>query len=153
MFSALIAQIEDRRFAFRVEDVHEVVRAVAVTALPRAPAVVEGVIDYRKTTVPVLNLRRRFGYAPRALNLTDRFVVATSAGRMVALRVDGVEEVISFDAAKVESAEGFWAAGGVVDGVVRLEDDLVLVARMDAFLSQTEATVLEEALAASLEGE
>lgn len=153
MFPVLIADIDDRRFGFRVEDVHEVVRAVAVTALPGAPPVVEGVIDYRQTTLPVLNLRRRFGYPPRALNLTDRFVIATAGGRKVALRVDAVQDVTSLDQESVESAEGLWALGGLVAGVVRLEEDLVLIAEMESFLSHTETAALEEALSAPREAE
>ena len=142
-----MVELDGGRYALRIEEVEEVVRAVAVTPLPGVPAVVEGVIDVRGAVVPVLGLRRRFELPLRAPTLGDRFVLASAGGRRVALRVDEVEEVREIDDAELEPAEAVWSAGGRISGVVRLESGMVLFAEMDSFLSQVEAEALDTALA------
>lgn len=148
MTRILVVELDGGRYALRIEEVDEVVRAVAVTPLPGVPPVVEGVIDVRGEVLPVLGLRRRFGLPLRAPALGDRFVLARAGGRRVALRVDEVEEVREIDESELEPAEGVWTAGGRIAGVVRLESGMVLFAEMDSFLTQVEAEALDVAMAA-----
>src|SRR5436309_14010618 len=56
----LIFEVGSQRYGLPAAGVRELVRAVTVTPLPRAPAIVEGVIDLRGTIVPVLDIRARF---------------------------------------------------------------------------------------------
>lgn len=150
--TVLVVHLAGGRYAVRADDVREVVRAVAVTPLPGLPPVVEGVIDYRGEIVPVVSLRSRFRLPARPPELGDRMVIADGAGRRVALRVDEVETVEGLEPAAVSEAEGLWAAGQRVAGVVRLGEGLVLIAEMGAFLSETEAAAVDEALAAAAGG-
>ena len=53
-------QLGAEEFGLDVFQVHEILRWQEPTAVPRAPAFVEGVLDVRGTLVPVLDLRRRF---------------------------------------------------------------------------------------------
>jgi purine-binding chemotaxis protein CheW len=53
--------VGDVTYAVRIELVREIVNPLEVIALPRAPASVRGVADYRGEVVPVVDLRERFG--------------------------------------------------------------------------------------------
>ena len=48
----LVFHLNAQRYGLPVADVQEVVRAVAVAPLPKAPRIVEGVIDVRGRLVP-----------------------------------------------------------------------------------------------------
>lgn len=48
-------------YAVRIDVVREIVNPLAIVDLPRAPATVKGVADYRGDVVPVVDLRERFG--------------------------------------------------------------------------------------------
>src|SRR5215510_13088590 len=69
----LIFELSGLRFALPMCDVIEVVRAVAIRALPAAPPITLGVIDVRGEIVPVLDVRVRFGLMHKALDLSDQF--------------------------------------------------------------------------------
>ena len=70
----LLFTLEGQRYALPLEDVRELVRAVRLTPLPRAPAVVEGLLNLRGELLPVLDLRRRFRLPARRLSASDRKV-------------------------------------------------------------------------------
>ena len=56
----LLFTLEAQRYALPAADVRELVRAARLTPLPRAPDVVEGLLNLRGELLPVLDLRRRF---------------------------------------------------------------------------------------------
>jgi purine-binding chemotaxis protein CheW len=56
----LVFEVAGRRYGLPADDVQELLRAVSIVPLPRAPAVVEGVINLRGKVVPVLDVRGRF---------------------------------------------------------------------------------------------
>lgn len=142
---ALVFRIDDQRYALPAEDVAEVLAAVTIARLPKAPAVVEGIIDLRGRLVPVLDLRARFRHPPRALDLSDRLVVARAAGRLVALRVD---EAIGLEPmGQVRALDGLVPRAGYVAGVARLDDGLVLVHDLATFLTEAESEAIDRALA------
>src|SRR5262245_6063358 len=84
----LVVASDGGTLALPSSDVVEVVRAVAVTPLPKAPAIVEGVMNVRGKVVPVINVRARLGLSAREIAPSDHFVIARVAGREVALHVD-----------------------------------------------------------------
>lgn len=142
----LVFTLDDQRFALPVGVVHETLAAVAVTPLPAAPVVVDGVIDVRGDVVPVYDLHVRFGREPRPIRASEHFVLADAGNRMVALRVDRVQELIQVAAHDVTGARPDDPRMRHVAGVVRLPDGIALLQDLSAFLSQAEAATLDSAL-------
>jgi purine-binding chemotaxis protein CheW len=129
-----------------VADVQEVVRAVALAPLPKAPLIVEGVISVRGRLVPVLDVRTRFQLLARALTPADFFVLARAEERLVALRVDAGVHLVQLAESDVESLEDVVSGSGYVSGVGKLPDGLVLIHDLRTFLASAEAIQLDEAL-------
>jgi purine-binding chemotaxis protein CheW len=144
----VIVELEGQRYGLRADAVREIVRAATITPLPNAPAVVEGVINVRGSVVAVLDLRRRFGLPARALDPSEYFALARAGDREVALRVDRAIELVSVDPAAVDRAEPILRRSRYLAGVAKLDDGLVLIHDLEAFLSEAEAASVDEALAA-----
>lgn len=144
----LIFQLDGVRFALPSSDVDEIHRAVAIVPLPKAPAIVEGIIDVRGRVVPVLDVRARFRLPPRAPRHTDHLILARAAERQVALRVDRALDVLSIDPAAIAPSA---VASGVeyVAGVAKLPDGLVLIHDLKTFLDAAERDSLARAVAAA----
>ncbi len=91
----LVFELEGGLYALPVERVREIVRARALTAVPRTPAEILGVIVLRGEIVQVLDLRRRLGLAPAAPTRATRVIVLHGEdGEIAGLLVDGVKEVL-----------------------------------------------------------
>lgn len=143
----VVFEVGGQRYGLPACDVQELLRAVSIVPLPRAPAIVEGIINLRGRIVPVLDARSRFRLPPRPLDPNDHFVVARAGDRVVALRVDRAVELVQLKAEDIE--EGGSVVPGVeyVAWVARLPHDLVLIHDPRTFLSDEESAALDEATA------
>jgi purine-binding chemotaxis protein CheW len=143
--SVLVFEAAGRRYALPAADVQEMQRAVTIVPLPGAPEIVEGVIDLRGALVPVLDIRKRFGLAPKEVEPGDHLVVAWAGARRVALRVDRAHDLAAIDPRDVEDPQSVAPAARYLAGIARLPGGLVLIHDLRAFLSQAEAASLDQA--------
>lgn len=113
-------EVRDRVYALDVSQVREVVRWQPVTPLPKAPALIEGVIDLRGTVVPVVDLGRALGGDPIEVRPTARIAVVEAEGLVLGLAVDAAVEVVGVDFAVLDeppalvTQAGYDAARAVV---------------------------------------
>lgn len=143
----LVFEVAHRRFGVPSSDVRELLRAVTVVPLPKAPAIVEGIIDVRGTIVPVLDIRSRFRLPGKAADHSDHLLVARAGERLVALRVDRALDLVRVGADEIEEAAEIAPGVEYVAGVAKLADGLVLIHDLRTFLSQAESTALDQSLA------
>jgi len=150
----LLFTIDEYRYGVPAEVVGEIVRAVAVTPLPNAPAVVEGVIDLRGAIVPVFDLRQRFGLPRRDVDPADHFIIVrapTRTGRRTAaLHVDRVLELADVEDNAIQTLAGQVQSADHVAGVAALADGLAVIHDVATFLSAAESESLQAALDAAL---
>lgn len=139
-------RLDFHRYALRIGDVVEIVRAAAITRLPEAPAIVEGLIDLRGHLVPVLDLRARFGLPSRALDPTEHFIIARAGERTVAIRADEAKDVTRVNRADIDSLARAVPHGRHVAGVVKTDQGLVFIHDLAGFLTQAEAEHLDAIL-------
>lgn len=144
--AVLVAEVCGHRCGLPVEAVVELYRMVASVPLPEAPAVIDGVIDAHGTVVAVLDLRTRFGLSRRPATTDDHLVLVRFEDRTVALRVDRVLDLVTVPASAVIAAP-VPLPDSHLQGVARLDDGLLLIHDVGAFLSDHEVAALDEALA------
>jgi purine-binding chemotaxis protein CheW len=142
----VVFRLDAQRYALPLDAVERIVRAVEVTALPSAPAIVSGVIDVEGRVLPVVDLRRRFGMPLRELSPAHQFVIARAARRTVVLPVDEALGLTEVRASEMTPPAEIAAGLAQIQGVVRLEDGLALIHDLESVLSLDEAHVLDEAL-------
>ena len=140
--------LDDRKFALYVSIVQRIIRVVEVTALPKAPGIVVGIINLQGMLVPVFDIRRRFQLPVREMQLSDQLIIASTTKRTVALIVDSVDDVIEIPGERIIAAEQILPGLEYVEGVMKTEDGMVLIHDLERFLSLPEEKVLDEALEA-----
>lgn len=146
----VVFRLDDQRYALRLGAVERFVRAVEVTPLPGAPAIVLGAIDVEGSVLPVLSLRRRFGLPEREIDVTDQFLIARTSSRTVALVVDEALGVITVPAEMITGAGRIVPGLDHVRGVVALDDGLLLIHDLETCLSLDEERALAKALDAAV---
>ena len=144
----LVFEVGGQRYGLPIADVLELVRAVAITPLPDAPAFVEGIVNVRGRVLPVLDVRGRFRLPAKPLDPSDHFIIASAGARGVILRVDRATQLALVDASAVQPPETLGPGATYVAGVARLDDGLVLIHDLATFLSAAEAASLDDALEA-----
>ena len=142
----VVFTLDDQKYALYLPAVERVVSAVEITLLPKAPDIVLGVINFQGTVIPVVNIRKRFGLPEREIDLSDQFIIAKTSRKTVALVVDTVDEVIEPASVKVINTEKITSRIEYIDGVIKLEDGMILIFDLDKFLSLEEKKILTDAL-------
>ena len=140
--------LDDRKFALYVSAVQRIIRVVEVTALPKAPEIVIGIINMQGRVIPVFDIRMRFRLPLREVHLADQMIIATAAKRIVALIVDSVDDVIEIPGERIIAAEQILPELEYVEGVIKTEEGMVLIHDLENFLSLPEEKALDEALEA-----
>lgn len=142
----IVFRLDERRYALPLRVVERFVRAVEVTPLPKAPAVVLGAINVHGRVLPVLNVRRRFLMPDREITPADWFLVAHTSRHTVVLVVDESEGLLERSQAEIVLSTQIVPGLEQFPGVVRLDDGLVFIHDLERFLSLEEANALDEAM-------
>lgn len=80
-------QMANQEYALPIDVIQEVIRAVAATKLPSAPAFLAGVINLRGKVTPLLSLRTLLGLPPGEDNFV---IVCRHAGLQLGLQIQAV---------------------------------------------------------------
>jgi purine-binding chemotaxis protein CheW len=143
----VIFTLDEPRYAILLSVVERVIRAVAITPLPKAPEIVLGIINMQGRIIPVIDVRQRFRLPVREIKLDDRFIITSTPRRLVALVVDSVSGVRELADGQMVNVEQSLPFAKYLKGVAKLEDNLVLIHDLDQFLSLDEKKALDAALA------
>ncbi len=111
-------------YAIDVAQLREVVRWQPVTPMPRAPELLEGVLDLRGAVLPVVDLGRVLSGAPVVPTPDARIAVVEVDGLVLGLAVDAAIEVLSADASDLEDPPALVTQAGydATRAVVRRPD-------------------------------
>jgi purine-binding chemotaxis protein CheW len=146
--SLLRVRLGDTLIGLPAPAVQEVVRAVAITPLPGAPAIIEGAVNVRGQLVPVIDVRQRLSLPPRVLDPDQFLVILATAVRAVAIRVDDVDDIVDVDPTQGESSIELSPALQRMSGLAARSDGVIVIYDPDAFVSQAELEALDAALPA-----
>jgi len=140
MKNVLIFGLGDDRHALELRWVREIFTLVALTPVPTAPPILDGVVNFKGAIVPVLSLAVALGGGRRGLQPGAALVLIDVEGTRVALGVDRIDAVTALtprgeELARQRPPEGGAASGGtpqdLVDGdgnIVPLVEPAALVA-------------------------
>ena len=137
-------------YGLEILKVREIIGYMDVTAVPRTPAYVKGVINLRGQVISVIDLRRKFAMEDVARTEQTCIVVVeiAQAGRKLSIGivVDRVSEVLNIAAETIEDAPAF---GTAVDtdfilGMGKIGDAVKILLDIDRVLTATEVVGLPQ---------
>ena len=149
--SLVVFALDEPRYALPLSAVERVVRSVEITPLPNAPAIVQGAINVQGRIIPVVNIRERLQLPAREMSCNDHFIIAQTKRRNVALVADyvaGIRELADRDMVSAGQSLPFVE---YLQGVAKIEDNLILIYDLDSFLSLEEERMLDNAISGGTE--
>ena len=92
----------DEVFAAEMSPVREIIRVPEVVRVPLAPPALEGLANLRGKVLPIISLRRLFGFADLPHNDATRALVI-DVGQPLGFVVDRVSSVVGVDSSQIEA--------------------------------------------------
>lgn len=125
----VVFRLVGQSFGAAIDVVREVNYLTPVTRLPNTPDYVDGVIDLRGEILPVVDLRRRLGLASVADTPETRLMVLNLGERSAAIKVDGVEQVLTLNSDAISAPDKHTVMPGqdYVLGVTRAGEQLIVM--------------------------
>ena len=136
----VIFDLADETYGVDIDSVREIIRIQEITKVPRTPEFVEGVINLRGKVIPVIDLRKRFGFRQAEATKDTRIVVVDIGGNDIGVVVDAVTEVLRLSADSVEPPTGAitTADSDYLLGIAKLETRLIILLDLQKALANME---------------
>lgn len=133
-------QIAGQEYAFRIEQIQEIVILEQITTVPQVPECCEGVSNLRGSIIPIINLRKLFGLEPKAADAETRTIVVNVGGRTMGCTVDMVSQVIRIPDDSLQPAPETLVVDGAdyIVGFAKLEGRLMIVLEIDTLLDPSQ---------------
>jgi purine-binding chemotaxis protein CheW len=94
-------------YGLEILKVREIMGLMAITAVPRTPSYVRGVINLRGKVIPVVDLRTKFGMES-VEDTEETCIIVVDVGALgMGITVDAVSEVIEIAGCDIEDAPTF----------------------------------------------
>jgi purine-binding chemotaxis protein CheW len=140
-------RIGNEDYAVDIQRVQEINRFSDLTALPKAPEFIEGILNLRGRVIPVVSLRKRFGLSAIPHDMDTRILVTEVAGRIVGFMVDSVSEVLRLPVESITPTPQLVSNGHAeyLSGVGKSGDRLWVLIDLDLMLSTIEIHELSRA--------
>lgn len=125
----IILQVGNERYAFKVDDIEEIMQVPPITMVPCTPPHYIGVINRRGSILPVVDLKVLFGSKRGKVTKESRVVVLNNNRLVIGLLVEAADQIIGLPPEKIKpplkSGEGTHAE--FCSGVITLGKDVVVL--------------------------
>ncbi len=149
-----VFSVGGEEYVLDIMRIREIIQPLKVTAVPRAPEFIEGVIHLRGGIVPVVDLRKRLGLPSVEPTKKSKTLICLVGGKTVGLLVDAVIEVLRVPRSQVKRAPSLLSKGPrFFLGVCGPTDRLKLLLNLKALLESSEKVPGSEVRALARRGE
>lgn len=132
-------------FAVPILQALRIVRLEPITRVPRAPAFLEGVVNFHGKVVPVVDLHKRLNLPEVAYQDAARILMVELGAQIVGMLVDEVIGLLRLPAAAIQPAPDMVAQvnGVYLTGVAHLDERLIVFLDLTRVLSVDEVSELQ----------
>ncbi|MGB9674300.1 MAG: chemotaxis protein CheW [Anaerolineales bacterium] len=144
----VVFELANEHYGVDISAVESIIKMQQITAVPQAPAFVEGITNLRGNILPVMDLRKRFGLKIANSNESQtkkqfdesRIVVVSMDGVKVGMIVDSVSEVLRISSDTIEPPPPMVAGinSTFITGIAKLEDKLIILLDLARILTVNE---------------
>ena len=142
-------KLSDETYGIEITKIREIILVGQITRVPETPHYIKGLINLRSSVIPVIDLRARFALAENELTQDSRIMVLNVGRRTIGIVVDSVNEVLRVSQDQISPAPPTVASLGnqYITGLVRLEEQLLILLDVDHLFGQEATLDLDAALA------
>lgn len=131
--------------------VREINQLTEITAVPRTPSFILGVMNLRGKIIPVADLRAKFGMPKSEFGRQTCIVVIETDLGQVGMVVDEVNDVVELQAGQIEAPPKLGPADDMkfLMGIGKLQDRVLILVDIHSALSSGEILQLQAAQSAA----
>lgn len=143
----LTFQLAGEELGLEILKVREIIGVTEITAIPRMPRYMKGVINLRGTVVPIVDLRLKFDLE-EAAHTEQTCIILVDVGHQVGLVVDTVSEVLEIRGDQIDPPPrlGRKVDTSFILGMGKVGDRVKVLLNIDRVLGQEDMHAVRAAL-------
>ncbi len=140
----LTFELAGESYGLEILKVREIIGLMDITAVPRTPEHVKGVINLRGKVIPVIDLRLKFGMQEMEHTGETCIIVVRVNEAEIGVLVDRVSEVLDIEADKIEDAPSFGSEVNTefIMGMGMAEDKVTILLDIGRVLANEDAAAV-----------
>jgi purine-binding chemotaxis protein CheW len=121
--------LDKEEFGIDILKVQEINRMMEITKIPNAPYYVEGAINLRGATIPIIDLRKKLGFDGASIEESARIIVVELNETVLGFIVDSVSSVLRIPTDSIEPPPSVVAGmdSHHMKGVGKMDDRLIIL--------------------------
>jgi purine-binding chemotaxis protein CheW len=100
----VVFSLNGQFYGAEASQVFQIIRYQEVTKVPRMPKFIEGIINYRGSVLPVINLSKRFDIGDMEITKKTKILITRMDDKLAGFMVNDVSEIIKFTDEDIEPA-------------------------------------------------
>ena len=99
----VVFSLNGQLFGAEASQVFQIIKYEEATKVPKMPKFIEGILNYRDSVLPVVNLARRFDMEEMKTTKKAKILVTKMEDKLVGFIVNDVTEIMKFTDEEIES--------------------------------------------------
>lgn len=125
-------------YAINITYAQEIIRVPILKRVPNTPDFIEGVFNLRGNVIPVIDLKKRFGFGSSEKTEDNRLLILDFNGTKLGIIVDDVSEVVKIDEDSIQSLSDEIAgiSKNSIQGITLLGERIIMILDMEKLRSE-----------------
>lgn len=142
----VVFSLDEHSYALSLSGVVRIIHAIEIRPVPDAPEIISGIINIKGRVIPVADIRWRFGLPVSEINPDNHIIITDTGKREIAILVDSVTGIRVLTPDQIEPVKENIPFAGMLKGIAKVDDSLILIYDLEGFLSLEEEKILDNAL-------
>jgi purine-binding chemotaxis protein CheW len=142
----VVFSLGNEEYGIEISYAQEIIRIPQqTTKIPNMPVYIEGMINLRGNVIPVVDLKKRFGFMQSERSIDSRLLILNLENMLLGIIVDDVSEVMNIDENSIEKL-GFEISsisGNSIQGIGKIDGRLILMLNVQILKSEIFKNKLE----------
>jgi Chemotaxis signal transduction protein len=136
----VIFNLNGQYYGAEASQVFQIIKYQEVTKVPRMPKFIDGIINYRGSVLPVINLNRRFDLGEQEQTKKTKILVTKMNDKLAGFIVNDVNEIVKFTDDEIEPAPAVVYGEGCnfLSKVGKKGDKLITIIDLEKVLNENE---------------
>lgn len=145
---AVIFDINGQLFGAEASQVFQIIKYKEATKVPKMPKFIEGILNFRDSALPVINLAKRFDMGETTINKKTKILVTRINDNYAGFIVNDVSEILQFAENEINAAPAimFTEASQYLKMVAIKGEKLISIIDLEKVLNESEIKKLSSTL-------
>ncbi len=132
--------VENEQYGLNIRNVKEIIASMNITAVPKTPPYIKGVINLRGAVIPVIDVRLKFGLEEKPHDVNTAIIINVVDNVSIGFIVDRVEDVLSLNASQLTDAPRFGTHvdTSFIENVAEVNDHVIMILNLKRIFEQDE---------------